>query len=102
LKYGTQRNEIRLAVFDLLRGAEWIPAHEARAIGHELPWVPLIHSSLPFSLERVLNEAEGPSLIPGAHHVREGIIVKPVVERTHPAIGRVCLKVVGNGYLERT
>ena len=101
LKYGTQRNEIRLAVFDLLRDAAWINAQEARTLGPDLPWVPLLHSALPFSLERILNEAEGPSLMPGADHVREGIVVKPVIERTHPDIGRVCLKVVGNGYLER-
>ena len=27
--------------------------------------------------------------------------VKPIQERTDPIVGRVCLKVVGNSYLER-
>jgi hypothetical protein len=33
--------------------------------------------------------------------VREGCVVLPVRERRHPEIGRVQLKIVGNGYLER-
>ena len=101
LKYGTKKNEVYLAVFDLLCGSEWIDPHEARTIGKDLPWVPLLHSSFPFEMETILREAEGPSLMSGANHVREGIVVKPKVERTHLEIGRVCLKIVGNGYLER-
>ena len=101
LKYGVGRNEVRVAVFDLLRGNEWIGPHEARIIGFDLPFVPTIGVGIPFDLEKILTFAEGPSLIASANHVREGIVVKPIVERTHPRIGRVCLKVVGNGYLER-
>ncbi|NOT56521.1 MAG: hypothetical protein HOP18_18130 [Deltaproteobacteria bacterium] len=101
LKYGTGKNEVRIAVFDLLRESQWIDPKEAREIGKDLPWVPLIHEAFPFDLAKVLQEAEGPSLVPGANHVREGIVVKPLTERTHPEVGRVCLKIVGNGYLER-
>lgn len=101
LKYGTGRNEARLAVFDLLRGTEWIAPAEARELGATLPWVPVLERAFPFELAAVLVLAEGPSLIPGAQHVREGIVVKPLVERTDSEIGRVCLKVVSNGYLER-
>jgi RNA ligase (TIGR02306 family) len=101
LKYGTTNGEVRLAVFDLLRGSEWLNAEEARIIGRELPWVPLISAGVPFDLERILELAEGASLIAGASHIREGIVVRPLIERTHPEVGRVCLKVVANGYLER-
>ena len=101
LKYGTTKNEVRIAVFDLLRGSQWIDASEAREIGKDLPWVPLVHASFPFDLDRVLQEAEGKSLVAGANHLREGIVVKPQTERTHLEVGRVCLKIVGNGYLER-
>jgi hypothetical protein len=35
----------------------------------------------------------------GADHLREGIVVKPKVERTHPEIGRVILKLHGSDFL---
>ncbi len=101
LKYGAKPGEIRFSVFDLLSGSEWIKAAEARQIGAALPWVPLLSESTSFDLETILALAEGKSLIAGATHIREGIVVKPLLERTHPEVGRVCLKVVANGYLER-
>ncbi|MBI1766601.1 MAG: RNA ligase (ATP), partial [Acidobacteria bacterium] len=73
----------------------------ARVIGAALPWVPCLAEALPFDLPTVLAMAEGSSLIAGANHVREGIVVKPINERTDSEVGRVCLKVVSNGYLER-
>ncbi len=102
LKYGSQPGEVRLAVFDLLRGSEWVCAREAREIAPELPWVPTIADGLAFDLEAILALAEGPSLIPGAGHLREGCVVKPLLERADMRLGRVCLKVVGNGYMERS
>ena len=54
-----------------------------------------------FDLDAVLVLAEGNSLVPGANHMREGIVVKPIKERTDPEVGRVCLKVVSNAYLEK-
>jgi len=35
-----------------------------------------------------------------AKNIREGCVVKPLIERTHPEIGRVQLKLVSNTYLE--
>jgi hypothetical protein len=55
---------------------------------------------IPFDLEAILRHAEGNSLIPGANHIREGVVIRPLKERTHLEIDRVNLKVVGNGYLE--
>ncbi len=101
LKYGTGRNEVRIAVFDLLEGDRWLAAAEARAIAPDLPWAPRIFEG-PYDPKRIEAMAEGPSLIAGANHLREGIVVKPVSERTDAAIGRVCLKIVSNTYLERS
>lgn len=101
LKYGAKPGEVRIAVFDLLRGSEWVGTREARDLAPDLPWVPTVADGIPFDLETVLALAEGPSLVPRANHVREGIVVKPLVERTSLEVGRVNLKVVGNGYLER-
>jgi RNA ligase (TIGR02306 family) len=99
LRYGL--NGVRIMVFDLLSpDGAWADPERALEMAPELPWVPLIGRE-PFRLSRVLELAEGNSLVPGAAHVREGCVVKPVRERTDPEIGRVILKVIGNGYLER-
>lgn len=101
LKYGTRPGEIRLAIFDILEGNRWLDAEEALAAAPDLPWVPQVAVHLPFAVEAVLALAEGESLVEGANHLREGIVVKPLRERTDPEIGRVCLKVVSNAYLEK-
>lgn len=59
--------------------------------------VPLIYRG-PFSLDKMKELSEGASLI-GGKHGREGVVVKPVIERQHPKLGRVILKYVGDAYL---
>ncbi len=61
--------------------------------GEKLPWVPVISAFMPFDLDVLKSLADGPSLIPGAAHQREGIVVKPIHERTNLEIGRVNLKI---------
>lgn len=100
LKYGVERG-VRVAVFDILQGGEWVDAMPAREIGAGLPWVPTLYQGA-YAWDAVEALAEGPSLIDGAGHVREGCVVKPLSERRHDVAGRVCLKIVGNGYLERS
>ncbi len=101
LKYGTANGEVRFAVFDILKGNRWLNFDEAHAIGVPLPWVPLVYRG-PFDKEKVLAFAEEDSSYPGADHYREGVVVKPVVERTDRKIGRVQLKIVGNRYLSKS
>lgn len=103
LKYGTSAGEVRIAIFDILRDGDWVDAEEAHTISiiHDLPWVPRL-GIFPFDFDAFIQLAEGPSLVPGANNVREGIVVKPLKERWHPRLqDRICLKIVGNGYLER-
>lgn len=99
LTYG--KKGIEVLVFDLLRKGQWVNPLEARAIAPELPWVPTISEGYQFNLTEILDLAEGNSLVPSASHIREGIVVKPLEERNDPRCGRVCLKVVSVGYLER-
>jgi hypothetical protein len=42
--------------------------------------------------------SDGDSLI-GGNHGREGVVVKPIVERDDPKLGRVILKYIGDHYL---
>jgi RNA ligase (TIGR02306 family) len=100
LKYGVAGGA-RFACFDILDGSRWLDPAEARDVGASLPFVPIIADGVPWEFKSVAALAEGPSLVPGAAHVREGCVVKPMRERTHLEVGRVNLKIVGNGYLER-
>ena len=67
---------------------------EALCKKHEVPTVPVLYRG-PFSLAKMKEMADGNSTVAGAEHIREGIVVKPVVERTHPKVGRVALKYIG-------
>lgn len=102
LKYGhDQKNPISLAFFDVLdtMTRTWKSYDEAQAIliALELPVVPELYRG-PWKPE--LKEiAEGNTTISGADHVREGVVIKPVVERFNDEIGRVILKIHGEGYL---
>ncbi len=101
LKYGAKNGQIFFAAFDILKGNQWLGYDEAHEIGDPLPWVPLIYRG-PFEKEKILEFAEGDSTYPFAQNIREGVIVKPVRERTNPKIGRVQLKIVSNQYLSKS
>lgn len=103
MKYGTERGALKVAIFDVLdtRRRVWLDFNDARALAESaaLPWVPVLYSG-PWGDElRAL--AEGPSTVPGANHVREGIVIRPIRERHHEGVGRVLLKLHGQGYLLR-
>lgn len=106
LKYGCKPGEIRFAAFDLWHKTEqrWLCWNEVLKTltyaAAKIPFVPTL-GEMPFNMDTINELAEGKTLVPGADHIREGVVVKPVVERTDLEIGRVCLKVVGLGYLDR-
>lgn len=66
---------------------------------YRLQTAPTLHWG-PFNLEKAVAMAEGESVLcPG--QVREGIVVKPQTERWNMDIGRVFLKLPGEGFLLR-
>lgn len=102
LKYGAQGNDIFFAAFDILdeRGA-WLDYDDALTVGDGLlQWVPLLYRG-PFDEDAAKELAEGDSSVPGAAHMREGAIIKPIHERRCLEIGRVQLKLVSNRYLAK-
>jgi RNA ligase (TIGR02306 family) len=55
----------------------------------------------PYSMDEMKKLAEGKTTLVscgGDVHMREGIVVKPVIERIHPSIGRVVLKYISTEY----
>lgn len=101
LKYGASQQTIFFAAFDILRGDQWLDYDEAKEVGKPLSWVPTIYRG-PFDKDKIIELAEGDSQWPGANHYLEGVVVKPIHERTDRKIGRVQLKVVGNRYLSKS
>ena len=65
----------------------------------DLPMVPVV-ATHPWNPSFFINQAMGQSLIPGTNHLREGVVVKPMVERIDPTVGRVIFKIVNPDYLE--
>jgi len=55
----------------------------------------------PFDYTLLKTVAEGPSLVPGAKHVREGVVVTPTWEREVFHLGRLILKLVSMAFLEK-
>jgi len=104
LKYGTKPGEILFAAFDILHpNGNWLDVEQFSEMceKYSLPRVPIIRYNMPFDFEQLVNMASGNTLIAAAgKQIREGIVVKPMKERWHPALGRVCLKIVSPEYLE--
>ena len=51
--------------------------------------------------ESVKQLADGPSMVEGTEHIREGVVIRPLVERDARNLGRVQLKIVSNAFLEK-
>lgn len=64
-----------------------------------LPRVPVLYIGY-YSWEAVAQFNNSNSVLE-PNYIMEGVIVQPVVERTHPEIGRVVLKLISDKYLLR-
>lgn len=62
---------------------------------YNVPTVPVLYRGS-FNVDIAKQYADGKSTL--SDHMREGIVVYPVEERTHPKIGRVVLKYIGVEY----
>jgi len=65
---------------------------------HQL--VPMIYRG-PYDAEKIKAMAEGNSLVDGAKHIREGIVVSAATERTVRGVGRAQLKLKSMKFLEK-
>lgn len=95
--YGEKR--INFRAFDLMLDGKYVDYAVFKSLcdRHEVEQVPLVYEGA-FSLEAIKAFSDGDSLVGGTHG-REGVVVKPIVERDDPKTGRVILKYVGDRYL---
>ena len=63
------------------------------------PLVPVLYRG-PFSEAALLEHTSGATVL-GGKHLREGVVLRPAVERESAELGRVILKSVSGDYLTR-
>jgi RNA ligase (TIGR02306 family) len=108
LRYGVPDGQYGIAGFDILHGNQWLDWERIYDMFFEgwldpdiqFPWVPILYKG-PFDKDMALELAEGDSMVKGADHMREGVVVTPVKERVDYHLGRVKLKIISNNYLSR-
>ncbi|MDR6978787.1 RNA ligase (TIGR02306 family) [Streptomyces sp. 3330] len=106
LTYGAdgRRDTLGYAVFDVSAEIDgvvrWLDA--AELLDGELPLVPRLFEG-PYDSERVLEIATGRETVSGRGlHLREGVVIRPAVERHSPVTGgRAIAKAVSGAYLTR-
>lgn len=97
--YTYNQNSIAFRAFDLMVDGKYLGYDEFDywCFKYGVETVPLIYRG-PYSLETIKRISDGPSIVGGSHG-REGVVVRPVVERRDSKVGRVILKYVGDSYL---
>lgn len=116
--YGTESGQVKFFVFDILTPTEgwmnvldyWQAAPSdwdikrinllAQATVGDLIWVPVLYCGV-FDETKIKTYVDGPSNIKNSNHIREGIVIKSVVEKEIRGLGRAQLKIVSNKYLEK-
>lgn len=103
LRYGHEgKNTASFRVFDVfdVRNGRYLDHYDAQKAAEYVgvDWVPKLYVGKLADVD--INElAEGTSML--ADNVREGFVVKPVKERYDDQLGRVILKMHGEGFLTR-
>lgn len=100
LRYGATPRDVFFRAFDVLRHGVWREWDDWTQHVPASGRVPVVFGG-PYSFDLLVKISDGKSLIPGADHMREGIVVRPIPERNHEHLGRVHLKLVSNSYLEK-
>lgn len=98
----------KFAAFDLLlnttTGPQWADWDVCKKVIEEglLPWVPIVYEG-GFDLDKMKSLSEGPTKMVGANigDIREGIVVKPIKNRSYGAGERLQVKFVSNVYLSQ-
>jgi RNA ligase (TIGR02306 family) len=104
---GYQQNENQFRAFDIYVGnkgqGKFVDVQEFRdtCAVLDIPTVPELYRGA-FSKEVLDKYTNGLETVSGnAAHVREGVVVRPLVERETRGLGRVILKSVSEAYLLR-
>ena len=96
--------EVKFFVFDIFTPEnKWVDFNDFVNYGFrpaDVRRVPFLYLG-PFTKELLEEKAVGNSLVPGASHIREGVVTKPINERHAKGLGHVLLKLVSNDFLAK-
>jgi RNA ligase (TIGR02306 family) len=97
--YDYGMNALGFRAFDIMIDGEWLNPDVFATLceTNGVATVPVIYRG-PFSIDAIRDVSNGKSLVGGTHG-REGVVVRPIMERFNPTIGRTILKYVGDDYL---
>ncbi|MCC5610393.1 hypothetical protein LC612_27485 [Nostoc sp. CHAB 5834] len=101
IKYGLNNGKIGIAIFAVRRGNYFLNYSDFVAFCEEfaLPRVPVLYVGA-YTWEAVSQFNNANSVV-SPDCIMEGVVVQPVIEKTHPEIGRVVLKLISDRYLLR-
>jgi hypothetical protein len=104
--YGCTEDQTKVFVFDVLRpDGTWVDKRDLYGmdplgLGQHL--VPLLNGQCKtFNMDEIKALVEGPSTVPNAKHIREGIVISSATERTVRGLGRAQLKLKSNAFLAK-
>ena len=104
--YGYKNGAIGFRVFDVLNFGNWASFKELveNPVYDGLKLVPVLYCGKhdPQLLFDMAEMPENSLENCGADHVREGIVIKPAIEKIDYKLGRVALKYVSNNYLMKS
>lgn len=105
--YGNEDGSVRFFLFDIRTpDGRWLPRMEYVTL-KGIESVDLGYAEVPhiftgaFNAETVKQYVDGQSLVENSGHIREGVVIRPVNERSVRGLGRVQLKAVSNAFLEK-
>ncbi|WP_331001003.1 RNA ligase family protein [Nostoc commune] len=101
IKYGLNNGNIGIAIFAVRRGNYFLNYSDFVAFCEEfaLPKVPVLYIGA-YTWEAVSQFNNANSVV-SPNCIMEGVVVQPLIEKTHPEIGRVVLKLISDRYLLR-
>ncbi|MBH8574156.1 RNA ligase (ATP) [Nostocaceae cyanobacterium CENA369] len=101
IKYGLNNGKIGIALFAVRRGSQFLNYIDFVNFCEDfnLPTVPVLYTGA-YSWEAVSQFNNANSVI-SPNCIMEGVVVQPLVERTHLEIGRIVLKLISDRYLLR-
>jgi RNA ligase (TIGR02306 family) len=103
LHYGYRGPELGYFAFDIKVNGKFLDHAEfMEALGEFGVDNPPVLYQGPFKPKEIAAVRDGKTLVNRGPNIREGVVVKPAVNRHDPKLGRVVLKYVSDDYLELT
>jgi RNA ligase (TIGR02306 family) len=101
LDYGF--SEPAFFLYDLVINSTSLSPPRARKLAERLGLrvVPVLSESMSFNIREIALLVDGPSVIVGACHMREGIVIKPVLQFRNVSTSEVVSKVISSDFLRR-